>query len=107
MSMVVKMEATIIFMRLAGRTAGAERRIAQLDENQNAAAGGKDLSTSEVGSLALAKFSAKSQRNPDQSSATSIESLGFEGSYFTLAGWPATSRSKRICPSRPVMSCAV
>src|SRR5208283_2532372 len=30
--------------------------------------------------------STETQRKPDQSSATRMESLGFEGSYFTLAG---------------------
>jgi hypothetical protein len=30
--------------------------------------------------------SEKSYRRPDQSSATTIESLGFAGSYFTLVG---------------------
>jgi len=44
---------------------------------------------------------------PDQSSATRMESLGFDGSYFTLAGWPATRRSARTWLSNPVMSCAV
>src|SRR6266852_7186508 len=47
------------------------------------------------------------QRKPDQSSATRIESVGLEGSYLMLAGWPATSLSKRTWLSRPVMSCAV
>lgn len=47
------------------------------------------------------------QRKPDQSSATNIESLGFAASYFTLAGCPATKRSKRTWLSRPVISCAV
>lgn len=46
-------------------------------------------------------------RRPDQSSATRIESLGFDGSYFTLACCPAISRSNCTWLSRPVMSCAV
>src|SRR5215469_14559459 len=46
-------------------------------------------------------------RNPDQSSATRMESLGFEGSYFTLACCPATSLSNRTWLSKPVTSCAV
>src|SRR6266404_8356729 len=32
------------------------------------------------------------QRKPDQSSATIMESLGLAVSYLTLAGWPATRR---------------
>src|SRR5215469_13926397 len=47
------------------------------------------------------------QRRPDQSSATTIESLGLAGSYFTLVGYPVTRRSKRTWLSSPVMSCAV
>ena len=47
------------------------------------------------------------QRKPDQSSATRIESAGLEGSYLMLAGWPGTKRSRRTWLSRPVMSCAV
>jgi hypothetical protein len=46
-------------------------------------------------------------RNPDQSSATRIESLGLDGSYFTLACWPLTSPSNFTWLSRPVTSCAV
>src|SRR6267142_68731 len=47
------------------------------------------------------------QRNPDQSSATRMESLGLAASYLMLAGWPATRRSRRTWLSSPVMSCAV
>src|SRR6266699_508253 len=36
-----------------------------------------------------------SQRRPDQSSATRMESLGLDASYLMLAGWPATRRSSR------------
>jgi hypothetical protein len=46
-------------------------------------------------------------RNPDQSSATRMESLGLDGSYFTLACWPLTRRSNFTWLSRPVTSCAV
>jgi hypothetical protein len=47
------------------------------------------------------------QCKPDQSSARRIELLGFAGSYFTLAVWPAATRVRCSFPSRPVMSCAV
>jgi hypothetical protein len=46
-------------------------------------------------------------RNPDQSSATRMESLGLDGSYFTLACWPLTRRSNFTWLSSPVTSCAV
>src|SRR6516225_7331173 len=52
----------------------------------------------------VAAGTAASYRKPDQSSATRMESLGFEGSYFTLACCPATSRSNRTWLSRPVTS---
>lgn len=46
-------------------------------------------------------------RKPDQSSATRMESLGLEGSYFTLACCPAIRCSNFTWLSSPVMSCAV
>lgn len=91
-------------MRVARRTEAAGRRIAQLSTNQNAATGWIRMLNVQGKRLEAERKRFEAQRKPDQSSATRIESLGFEGSYFTLAGWPATSRSKRICPSRPVMS---
>jgi hypothetical protein len=56
---------------------------------------------------ALRENEPKTQRSPDQSSATRMESLGFAGSYLMLAGCPVTRRSKRTWLSSPVMSCAV
>src|SRR5271156_5752828 len=113
MRMVVKIEAMTIFIRLARHIEAAERRIAQLSEKLNALRSGNEawnigVNASRLGqALRRSTHRPEAQRKPDQSSATSIESLGFDGSYFTLAGWPATSLSKRICPSRPVISCAV
>src|ERR1700676_871310 len=107
MSTVVRTEARAIFIRLARRSEAAGRRIAQLDGNQNPHTRPRHDSERPGKRFKAQRKPCEVQRKPDQSSATRIESLGLEGSYFTLAGWPATSRSKRICPSRPVMSCAV
>jgi hypothetical protein len=49
----------------------------------------------------------RGQCRPDQSSASRIELLGFEGSYFTLAVWPTAARLRCRRSSRPVTSCAV
>ena len=42
---------------------------------------------------------------PDQSSATRIELLGFDGSYFTLAGWTGskTLEAKALLEARDVL----
>ena len=50
---------------------------------------------------------AANQCRPDQSSASRMELLGLEGSYFTLAVCPAATRSRCNCSSRPEMSWAV
>ncbi len=47
------------------------------------------------------------QWRPDQSSARRMELLGLDGSYLTLAVWPAATRPRCLASSRPVMSCAV
>lgn len=97
---VVKAEARIVFIGLEfRRPEPACRRIAQSAEKQN-------VEESSYGVDEVRKRLSL-QRKPDQSSATSIESLGLAASYLMLAGWPATRRSSRIWLSRPVMSCAV
>lgn len=40
------------------------------------------------------RFRKHVQCNPDQSSARRIELLGFDGSYLTLAVWPAAIRPR-------------
>lgn len=58
-------------------------------------------------SASSAHFFTNGQRKPDQSSAIRMELLGFEGSYFTLAGRPVMMRSNPARPSKLVMSWAV
>src|SRR5260370_34764476 len=41
------------------------------------------------------------QRKPDQSSATRMESVGLEASYFMLAGWAAGRLSESTLTFRP------
>jgi hypothetical protein len=72
-------------------------------------AGYEDRLPQRVGELQrrIAICSVKFQCRPDQSSASRIELLGFDGSYFTLAVWPAAMRLRWAASSRPVMSWAV
>jgi len=99
MRIVVRTDARIIFIGLeSGRPEAAWRRITQPEEKQNAEPSAREIHQ---------RRHLTTQRKPDQSSATRIESLGFEASYLMLAGCPATSRSNRTWLSNPVMSCAV
>src|SRR5258707_15150190 len=97
---VVRAEARIIFIgQEPGRLGAAWRRIAQSMEKQNAEA------SQTLGNCSPPAPHFETQRNPDQSSATRMESVGLEASYLILAGCPATSYSNRIWLSSPLMPC--